>query len=146
MRKALHSYAALSVVAAVLLGLTGCGAAKSPSEASRKPVVQVVERDFHIKAPERVPAGDVRISVHNKGPDDHELILVKDRESELPFRSDGLTIDEDKLGSNELGALEPGEPGTVRELKVHLAPGRYELLCNMAGHYLGGMEREFTVG
>ena len=56
MRKALHPYAALSVVAAVLLGLTGCGAAKSPSEASRKPVVQVVERDFHIKAPERVPA------------------------------------------------------------------------------------------
>ena len=109
-------------------------------------MVQVVERDFHIKAPEQVPAGDVRISVHNKGPDDHELILVKDRESELPFRSDGLTIDEDKLGSDELGALEPGEPGTVRELKVHLAPGRYELLCNMAGHYLGGMEREFTVG
>ena len=129
-----------------MLGLTGCGAEKSPSEASRKPVVRVVERDFHIKAPEQVPAGDVRISVHNKGPDDHELILVKDRESELPFRSDGLTIDEDKLGSDELGALEPGEPGTVRELKVHLAPGRYELLCNMAGHYLGGREREFTGG
>lgn len=104
----------------------------------------MVEGDFHIKAPKQVPAGDLRIWVHNKGPVDHELILVKEMDSGLPFRADGVTVDEDALGSAELGALEPGEPGTVRELKVHLRPGHYKLLCNMAGHYLGGMEREFT--
>ena len=38
-----------------------------------------------------------------------------------------------------MGTLEPGSPGSIRGLKVDLRPGRYELLCNMSGHYLGGM-------
>jgi uncharacterized cupredoxin-like copper-binding protein len=28
---------------------------------------------------------------------------------------------------------------------LHLRPGRYELFCNMAGHYLGGMRAELVV-
>lgn len=143
MRQALPPLAALAAAAAALLGPTGCGG-NAPSPATGTPGVRVVEGDFHIKGPKRVPAGDLRITVHNKGPDNHELILVKEMESGLPFRSDGVTVDEDALGSNKVGALEPGEPGSVRDLKVHLPPGNYELLCNMAGHYLGGMEREFT--
>ena len=42
-------------------------------------------------------------------------------------------------------ALEPGQPGSVRELALHLRPGRYVLLCNMSGHYLGGMHTELVV-
>ena len=30
-------------------------------------------------------------------------------------------------------------------LDVHLAPGRYKLLCNMSGHYLGGMHTALVV-
>jgi uncharacterized cupredoxin-like copper-binding protein len=41
-------------------------------------------------------------------------------------------------------ALEPQEPG-VHTLRVNLKPGRYELFCNMAGHYLAGMEAGFEV-
>jgi uncharacterized cupredoxin-like copper-binding protein len=41
--------------------------------------------------------------------------------------------------------LEPGDPETVRELAVHLVPGRYVLLCNMSGHYLGGMHTVLVV-
>ena len=108
-------------------------------------MVRVDERDFRIVAPRQVPAGDVRLSVVNRGPDDHELIIVRKKEgSELPLRSDGLTVDEDALGRANVGALEPGEPGT-RELRVNLKPGHYELICNMAGHYLGGMERDLDV-
>jgi uncharacterized cupredoxin-like copper-binding protein len=30
-------------------------------------------------------------------------------------------------------------------MRVKLEPGRYELFCNMAGHYAGGMESELVV-
>jgi uncharacterized cupredoxin-like copper-binding protein len=57
----------------------------------------------------------------------------------LPLRGDGTTVDEETLKSEIVGVLEPGAPGSVRELRVHLAPGRYVLLCNMSGHFMGGM-------
>ena len=40
---------------------------------------------------------------------------------------------------------EPGRPGAIRELDLRLRPGHYRLICNMTGHYLGGMNRELTV-
>jgi uncharacterized cupredoxin-like copper-binding protein len=132
-----------SVVAIALLAATGCGAGRSPTTPGAA-VVRVKERDFRISAPKRVAAGDVRLSIRNRGPDDHEFIVVRKERSRLPFRTDGLTIDEEALGSAEAGALEPGEPGS-RELRVHLRPGRYVLFCNMSGHYLGGMHTELEV-
>jgi uncharacterized cupredoxin-like copper-binding protein len=106
--------------------------------------VHVNERDFKISAPKVVSAGDYVFSVKNHGPDDHELIVAREGKSHLPFRTDGLTIDEDAAESSIAGALEPGEPG-MRRLKVHLAPGHYVLFCNMSGHYLSGMDRDLEV-
>ena len=65
--------------------------------------------------------------------------------SPLPLRADGMTIDEDALEKRTLGALEPGAPHSVRQLKFNLTPGRYEMFCNMAGHFLGGMHTELVV-
>jgi uncharacterized cupredoxin-like copper-binding protein len=62
----------------------------------------------------------------------------------LPRRSDGLTVDEDAVESRTAGALEPGIGD--RHLVVDLKPGRYEMFCNMQGHYLAGMHRSFRVG
>jgi uncharacterized cupredoxin-like copper-binding protein len=108
--------------------------------------VHVTERDFHIAAsPTRLPAGDVTITVENRGPDSHELIVVRARHGALPLRADGVTIDEEALENDEAGALEPGEPGGVRELHVHLKPGTYELFCNMSGHFFGGMRTALVV-
>jgi uncharacterized cupredoxin-like copper-binding protein len=107
----------------------------------------VTERDFRISAPKRVPSGDLQVSVRNKGPDAHEFIVVRAGSSHLPLRPDGVTVDEEALDRAKLtlDTLEPGEPGGVRRLRLHLAPGRYELICNMSGHYLGGMHTELTV-
>lgn len=85
-------------------------------------------------------------TVDNRGPDNHEFILVRVGGAPLPFRPDGMTVDEDAVERRTVGALEPGEPGSVRLLRVHLAPGRYEFFCNMSGHYLGGMHAALTVG
>jgi uncharacterized cupredoxin-like copper-binding protein len=129
----------------------GCGE-KEGDRATGSHVARVTLRDFHIKAPKRIPAGEVTFSVNNKGPNDHELLVVRkdesqsggDEEDEVPLRRDGLTVDEDKLGSSLVDALEPQTPG-VHTLRVKLKPGRYELFCNMAGHYFAGMEAGFEV-
>jgi uncharacterized cupredoxin-like copper-binding protein len=105
----------------------------------------VTEKDFHIDAPHQVSAGKVDISVDNKGPDDHELIVVRGRPAGLPMRSDGLTIDEDAVASKEPGALEPGTPGATRNLEVDLKPGHYVMFCNMYGHYESGMHTDLVV-
>lgn len=142
MRYALPGAVALCLSAVVL---SGCGVAGRAGAAPRASAVKITEKDFHITAPEQVAAGDVRLSVHNKGPDAHELIVVRDGFGPLPFRRDGLTIDEDRIEHSKAGSLEPGAPGSVRELTVHLKPGDYYLFCNMYGHYLGGMHTEIEV-
>jgi uncharacterized cupredoxin-like copper-binding protein len=119
----------------------GCSHSASPDRAT----VRVTERDFRISAPARVAAGDVRITVHNAGPDDHEFIVVQRHGGEPPLRGDGLTVDEDALQKSEVATVEPAPPGHTTTLRLHLRPGRYELLCNMSGHYLGGMHAHLTV-
>ena len=131
-------------VVATLLVAAGCGASQRGPQVGET-VLRVTERDFKISAPKRVAAGDVRLLVHNRGPDDHELIVVRLQGSGLPFRAGGMTVDEDALEPLKAGALEPGLPGALRELRLHLAPGRYVLFCNMRGHYRGGMHVELAV-
>ena len=64
---------------------------------------------------------------------------MRDDGKALPLRPDDLTVDEDAVKPRTVGELEDDHPGTHRVWKLHLAPGRYELVCNMSGHYLGGM-------
>jgi uncharacterized cupredoxin-like copper-binding protein len=137
--------AGLSILAALTAALSGCASASGANVASGMKTVRVDERDFKIEAPEQLRAGRVTFTVHNRGPDTHELILVRQHGNELPLRTDGLTIDEDAVQKDEAGALEPGKPGGVRTLTVRLEPGRYVLFCNMSGHYLGGMDHDLVV-
>ena len=136
---------ALSLSALALALLSACSSGSSHS-ASRAPSVHVQERDFRITvAPGRVHAGTVRLVIHNKGPDTHELLIVRSSRAGLPLRSDGLTINEAAVDGSTVAVMEGKEPGTTEHLVVHLKPGRYELFCNMAGHYLGGMRAELVV-
>jgi uncharacterized cupredoxin-like copper-binding protein len=133
----------LGLLVAASLITPGC----SGDSGKRYPAatVRVSERDFAIKAPKRVRAGNMDLAVRNRGPDAHELIVVRAPRGKLPFRADGATVDEEALEHATPGALEPGEPGGLRHLRVRLSPGRYELICNMAGHYMGGMSRRLVV-
>jgi uncharacterized cupredoxin-like copper-binding protein len=127
---------------AATVALYGCGSGSDTDQLSG-PSARVKERDFKISAPATLPAGKVDLSVDNRGPDDHELIVAR-VSNRLPRRSDGLTVDEKALGSRAVGTLEPGIG--ERHLDVDLRPGRYVMFCNMQGHYLGGMVRTFRVG
>jgi uncharacterized cupredoxin-like copper-binding protein len=133
-------------LAAALLacGLTACGSGHT--EAAATTTVQVKEKDFRIVVtPSRARAGLVEFVVKNHGPDDHELIVVRARNAKLPMRHDGMTIDEAALEPRTVATLEPDGPGTTRRIRVQLSRGRYELFCNMAGHYMGGMHAFLVV-
>jgi uncharacterized cupredoxin-like copper-binding protein len=128
----------------VVLLATGCGQAASHSKPESS-VVAVSERDFAVTAPRSLVAGDVVFRVENRGPDSHELLVVRASAARLPMRSDGLTVDEERLQHREVGVLEPAEVHAVRDLRLHLTPGRYVLFCNMSGHFIGGMHRLLVV-
>ena len=132
---------------AALLGVVWLAAACSPRAAGghERRVVRVTEKDFQISTVGTITAGDVILQSHNRGPESHELIVIRDPAGPLPLRQDGITVDEDALSKAEAGALEPFRPGTTEELRVHLRPGRYLFLCNMSGHYRGGMSTLVTV-
>ena len=109
------------------------------------PLVRITERDFRITVPKEIRAGQVRLRVHNAGPDTHELLIVRLRGRSLPLRRDGLTVDEDALAPLHPVTVEGMERGKSDEVRVSLAPGRYALFCNMAGHYLSGMHASVVV-
>ena len=130
----------------VAIALVAVACSSSSQDRATPPgAVRLKVSDFAIKAPKRIAAGTIVFDVRNEGPDTHELILVRGNGSKLPFRPDNLTIDEDALEPRTVSVLEDDHPGTVRLWNVRLAPGRYELLCNMSGHYLGGMSTELIV-
>jgi hypothetical protein len=134
----------VGLLAAVTLGSTACSGTGGAIR-SGLPVLKVTERDFRIKAPKVVHAGNVRLQVTNEGPDTHELLVVRLAKGRLPLRPDALTVDEDALASVTAVTIEGFERDEGREAPIHLAPGRYVLFCNMAGHYLGGMHTVVTV-
>ncbi len=135
----------VAITAALLAGgmVSGCARDANGEQSTR--VLRITERDFKITAPRVVRAGEIELRSQNRGPDDHELIVVRHSEGRLPMRSDGITIDEDALQRQEVGVLKPFAPRTVAVLRVELTPGRYVLFCNMAGHFLGGMHTTLVV-
>ena len=136
-----HRPGAIIVAFAAVL-LAGCGGQQKTSDAA---AVTVTERDFKISAPKELAPGNIVLRAHNEGPDEHELIVARIGALGLPLRADGLTLNEEALQHSEAGSLEPGAPGSTRELDVKLTPGRYIFFCNMAGHYMGGMHTEVVV-
>jgi uncharacterized cupredoxin-like copper-binding protein len=130
-----------AMAAPVLLAVAGCGGTSHRV----LPVVSITERDFHISAPHVVPAGEVRVVLTNKGPVSHELLIFHATHGALPRRPDGFTIDEDALHRRLVGEIGAAGPG-VRDFVVHLAPGRYIIFCNMAGHAASGMLTSFRAG
>ena len=107
--------------------------------------MRVTVKDFRIKLSRtHVPAGEVRFVVKNRGPDTHEVLIAR-TSAALPLRADDITVDEDALEPLTVDEVEAEPPGAERVLGVKLRRGRYELFCNMAGHYLGGMRVQLVV-
>jgi len=142
LRRAARIIPCLLACAIAALVLSACS---SHSASPKGAVVRVTVKDFRIKLSRtRVRAGEVRFVVKNRGPDTHEVLIAL-TSAALPLRADNITADEDALEPVTVDEVEAEPPGAERVLEVKLRPGRYELFCNMAGHYLGGMRVRLVV-
>ncbi len=109
--------------------------------------------------PATVPPGRVSFRAVNTGALPHELVVLTLAKGQYPGQRaigpDGKVDEAGSLGeaSRTCGADRGDEnasnygiaPGTSGWTTVTLAPGRYELICNIAGHYWTGMYAELDV-
>ena len=109
--------------------------------------------------PATVSAGQVAFRALNTGWLNHELVVLPLAQGKSPGQrvigSDSKADEAGSLGeaSRSCGADKGDEqssnsgiaPGTTGWTTVTLPPGRYELICNIAGHYGAGMYTELDV-
>ncbi|MEP7369076.1 MAG: hypothetical protein ABI662_05440 [Dermatophilaceae bacterium] len=100
-----------------------------------------------------VPHGTVSFLVTNSGSINHEMVVLPLLSSRgvgaRPIGPDARVDERGSLGeSSKTGGAGAGEgivPGASGWVTVTLAPGQYELVCNLAGHYSAGMYTRITV-
>jgi uncharacterized cupredoxin-like copper-binding protein len=103
--------------------------------------------------PQSVPAGTVSFVALNHGTVTHELIVLPLAPGASPgsrtVGADNRVSEDGSLGeaSNDCaaGAGEGIAPEDASWVTMTLKPGRYELLCNLPGHYAAGMYAELDV-
>ena len=94
-----------------------------------------------------VPSGTVSLRLTNAGGVDHELVVLPlaggKQIGGREVSADGTVEESDSLGeasrTNGPGAGDGIAPGPAGWVTLDLAPGRYELVCNLPGHYAAGM-------
>jgi uncharacterized cupredoxin-like copper-binding protein len=90
-----------------------------------------------------VPHGAVSFQVANAGVVPHEMVILPLGQSQVvgarPFDAKAKVDEAGSKGEEEMA------PGASHLLTVTLAPGQYELVCNIAGHYVSGMYGKLTV-
>ena len=91
-------------------------------------------------------AGDVKCTIKNQGTIPHEFIIVKTDFAlgEIPLGPDNR-FDEEGEGLSVPGEISEWNPGTTGTVTLKLDAGKYQLLCNIAGHYANGMYTQLTV-
>ncbi len=93
--------------------------------------------------PATAKAGTVKIGIKNAGNMPHEFELIK-----TDLAVDKLPVDGGTAKAKEDGLVKQVlniEQGKVAVVSAALAPGRYVVLCNVAGHYQLGMRAELRV-
>jgi len=146
---------ALAVTA--LLGLTACGADQDDSAAAEEaradaaaaatggPATGELSEWKVAMNRKTAEAGEVTFWIANKGTMEHEFLVVRTDypDGEIPL--DGDHFSEDAEGVTVVDEIPEFEVGLIKELKIELAPGAYQLLCNIPNHYKNGMHVAFTV-
>jgi hypothetical protein len=104
-------------------------------------------------SPGVVPAGTVSLRVLNQGARTHELVVLPlpagQAAGARTVGSDGQVDEAGSLGEASrtcgAGAGDGIAAGAAGWVTLTLGPGRYELMCNLPGHYTAGMYAELDV-
>lgn len=127
----------VAFLAILVLVASACSSAAS-TDTGETPALYVDINDFKITTDHPfVTAGRIVFGIRNHAPMLHELKVIK---TDLP--PDQLPVDGATAKAKEdgkVGELLNIAAGASRKLVLDLAPGKYVLLCNVAGHYQLGM-------
>ena len=133
----------LPMLIAALLLAASCGGGAS-NEPTDQPTLTVEMSDYKVVADRtEVPAGRVVFAIRNRSAMVHELKILKTDAApdQLPYDQGSAKAKED----GKVGGLENIAGGVSRKLILDLAPGKYVLVCNVAGHYMLGMRSAIEV-
>jgi uncharacterized cupredoxin-like copper-binding protein len=125
---------------AVVVGTIGVMGAAAQTSA---PTVAVKLKEFAlVPAPKTVSSGKVTFVVKNVGKINHEMVIMKTAlpPGKLPQNAKHRVPEKGVVG--EVGDVHPGQ---TKRATITLKPGRYVLLCNIAGHYNAGQYSGFVV-
>ena len=120
----------------------GGGGATSTAAAGTVTVDLAKSSPFSIEpSATSIPAGKTTFDVTNDGTMTHELVVLQtDKTIKQLTKPDGTADEADNIG--ETGDV---EAGASTSFTVDLKPGHYWLICNLPGHFAGGMYTELTV-
>lgn len=110
--------------------------------------IDVKEKEMAIiPASNTAPAGQIDFVVKNVGRMPHELVVFK---TDLPLdKLPQKNGEMDEKGAGVKNVADTGEnyikSGETRTLRANLTTGKYVLVCNLPGHFSGGMKTAFVV-
>ena len=116
-------------------------ATTAPASAATVAIVMGKPNEFSMVAtPAEAPAGKVTFDVSNQGTILHEMVVVPGAGAAALKLANGEATEDGSPG--EVPDVEPGASGTVT---ITLPAGKYVVLCNLPGHFAGGMYTTLTV-
>ncbi len=110
--------------------------------------IDVKEKEMKIiPSSNTAPAGQIDFVVKNVGRMPHELVVFK---TDLPIdKLPQKNGEMDEKGAGVKNVADTGDnyikSGETRKLRALLTPGNYVLVCNLPGHFSGGMKTAFVV-
>ena len=112
------------------------------SQALAASSVKVTLSEFKVvPSPKSASAGKVTFSVKNSGDDEHEFVVIKTSTPAAKLKVSGGRASE----KGQVAEVEDIASGKTKKLSATLKKGHYVLICNLPGHYTGGMHADFTV-
>jgi uncharacterized cupredoxin-like copper-binding protein len=156
--------AAVSIIAVVAMGATGCGSDDSSSSSSSQQskataqatvsnsassdpqasgtATNVSMTEFKF-APEALSArpGRLPVRVKNNGSAPHEFVVIRTTKAADALPTKGAEASE----AGAIGEIPEQQPGKTASHTFNLKAGKYVFICNVPGHYKSGMYGTLTV-
>jgi|SRR4051794_3200419 uncharacterized cupredoxin-like copper-binding protein len=126
--------------AALALILSGPSAAAPHKAAAKKATFTLTEFKIAGK-PTKVAHGKITFTATNKGKFPHELAIIRTNKKAAALPKKGGKAVETGL----VGRIAPFTGSKAHRKTFTLKKGHYALICNLPGHYVGGMHLDFTV-
>ena len=124
----------LAILLMISTALVGCGGGSSSQ------TINVSMSEFALNiSPTTVSAGEVVFKVSNSGMLGHDFLIVSTTEGpeSLPYNEESAQVMEEQI--NIVSSIRELQKGETMEITTNLAPGKYMLICNVAGHFSSGM-------